>query len=259
MCLLREFAELESVWHRAGGFLMHARVTRGVAPNPLPVVMVHGLGVSSRYMVPAAVRLGAFYKVYAPDLPGFGRSEKPAEVLTIEQLADALLAWMDAAGLGRAALIGNSMGCQVIADLAARYPRRVMRAVLLGPSMDPHARTSVRQVLRLLRDLPRERFSGVLLAGLDYLLCGPRRVWRTFKYALDARIEEKLPRVQCAALVIRGARDPLVPQQWAEEAARLLPRGRLVCLAGAAHIAHYTVPAEFVAVVRDFLGENEPF
>ena len=254
--LLREFAELESVWYRADGCRIHARVSRGTSPNPMPVVLVHGLGVSSRYMVPAAVRLGEFYKVYAPDLPGFGRSEKPRDILSIGQLADALAAFMHAAGLERAALIGNSMGCQIIADLAARRPERGARVVLLGPSMDPHARTAVSQILRLLRDLPRERISGILLALLDYLQCGPRRLWRTFQYALDDPIEEKLPRVQCPTLVVRGTRDPIVPESWAEEAARLLPRGQLVHLADATHIAHYTTPDQFVGVVRAFLEES---
>src|SRR3712207_6887962 len=51
--------------------------------------------------------------VHIPDLPGFGRSTKPPKVLTIPDLADALAAWMAEAGLGRAALVGNSLGCQI--------------------------------------------------------------------------------------------------------------------------------------------------
>jgi 2-hydroxy-6-oxonona-2,4-dienedioate hydrolase len=55
---------------------MHARISeRGVGP---PVVLVHGLVVSSRYMVPLAEVLARWFDVYAPDLAGFGRSEKPS-------------------------------------------------------------------------------------------------------------------------------------------------------------------------------------
>lgn len=254
--LPRQFAELESIWNRVNGCRMHARVARRSGRESLPVVLVHGLGVSSRYLVPTAVRLGETYQVYAPDLPGFGRSESPKRSLSIEQLADSLVAWMDAVGLDRAALIGNSLGCQIIVDLAVRYPQRAARAVLLAPTIDPHARTAPRQILRLLRDIPRESPSVILLVAMDYLTCGPVRLWQTFRHALRDPIEGKLSRVRCPTLVVRGTRDPIVPQQWAEEAARLLPDGRLVNIPGGPHAANYTMPLEFVNIVRPFLDEE---
>jgi pimeloyl-ACP methyl ester carboxylesterase len=60
------------------------------------VVLVHGIGVSSRYMTPIAIELAATCKVYAPDLPGFGLSAKPSRILDVPALADALAAWMRA-------------------------------------------------------------------------------------------------------------------------------------------------------------------
>ncbi len=89
-----------------------------------PIVLVHGIAVSSRYMVPVAEELAPFASVHAPDLPGFGRSAKPRRTLTVPELARALLAWLDAAGLERPLLLGNSLGCQVVVDLAAREARR---------------------------------------------------------------------------------------------------------------------------------------
>lgn len=53
--------------------------------------------------------------------------------------------------------------------------------------------------------------------------------------------------------MVRGSRDPIVPQRWAEEVARLLPRGRLEVIPGGPHVVNYTVPAEFVRVIRPFL------
>lgn len=108
--------ELESRWTRVGGLPIHARVSaaplsRGPLLRGPPVVLVHGLVISSLYMVPTARRLAPFYRVFAPDLPGFGKSGKPARVLSVPELADALVAWLDAAGLGRAAFVGNSLGC----------------------------------------------------------------------------------------------------------------------------------------------------
>jgi pimeloyl-ACP methyl ester carboxylesterase len=98
---------------------------------------VHGLVASSRYMVPTHKRLVAYYRVYAPDLPVFGESEKPRRVLDVTGLCDSLAAWIREIGLERAALVGISFGCQIIADLAVRHPERVERAVLQGPAMNP--------------------------------------------------------------------------------------------------------------------------
>jgi 2-hydroxy-6-oxonona-2,4-dienedioate hydrolase len=87
-------------------------------------------------MVPALKSLAAYHRVYAPDLPGFGESEKPRRVLNVTGLSDSLAAWMREIRLERAALIGNSFGYQIIADLAVRHPERVERTMLQGPIMD---------------------------------------------------------------------------------------------------------------------------
>lgn len=220
------------------------------------VVLVHGLVVSSRYMLPTLKRLGRHYRVYAPDLPGFGRSEKPPGVLGVPGLSDALGAWMGVMGLERAALVGNSMGCQIIADLAVRQPGRVERAVLQGPTMDPTGRTVLRQVGRFLLDAPREPPSLLPIELLDYLSAGTGRAWRTFRYALEDPIEEKLPTVRVPTLVMRGSRDPIAPERWAREATGLLPMGRLAVIPGAAHTANYGWAAEFARLVRWFLEED---
>lgn len=247
---------LRRVQVQAGPWRVHVRLAVDRAPAGRPaVVLVHGLGVSSRYMVPLARALAPDFPVFAPDLPGFGWSEKPRRVLDIPELADALVAVLDALGLERPALIGNSMGCQVIVDLAARYPQRIDRAVLNGPTVDRHARTPLRQLLRLLAASPREPLSQSLVVAADYLQCGPRRLLRTFRHALADPIERKLPFVRVPALVLRGARDLLVPQQWAEEVTRLLPMGRLVVLPGVAHAVNYSAPEAFARVARSFLEE----
>jgi pimeloyl-ACP methyl ester carboxylesterase len=90
----------------------------------------------------------------------------------------------------------------------------------------------------------------------DYRDAGVRRVLATFRLALADPIEDKLPRLQAPTLVVRGARDPIVPQRWAEEAARRLPRGRLVVVPGAAHTMCFTSPDELARVVRPFLDED---
>src|SRR5919202_1010144 len=248
---------LESRWTRVLGLAVHTRVSVDAVPGGTPaVVLVHGLGVSSRYMVPTARLLAPEYHVYAPDLPGFGKSAKPTHVLNIAELADALVAWMGAVGLDRVVMLGNSMGCQIIADCAVRYPERVERAVLVGPTMDSQGRTALRQAWRVLRDTPREAPSQPFVVAADYLQAGLLRAWRTLQYALADRIEEKLPCVRVPVLVVRGELDPVVPQRWAAEVARLLPRSRLVVIPGGAHTVNYSSPRELVRVVRPFLHDG---
>src|SRR5215213_12031128 len=115
--------KLKSSWTMVNGLSMYARFSVEPRLESRPaVVLVHGLVVSSRYMIPVAERLASYYRVYAPDLPGFGKSAKPPRALDMPELADFLDAWMQAISLESAVLIGNSMGCQVIAHLAVRHP-----------------------------------------------------------------------------------------------------------------------------------------
>ena len=245
----------ESRWAVVGGLRMHARVPADPAPREAPiVVLVHGLVVSSRYMVPTLSCLAADHRVYAPDLPGFGRSEKPPRALDIPALARALDGWMEVMGLGSAVFVGNSMGCQVIAELAVRSPARVERAVLQGPTMAPGERTLLRQAARLALDCFREPPSLIPIELLDLLSAGPLRSLRTFRHAADDRIEEKLPMLQAPALVLHGGRDPIVPERWAREVAGLLPDGRLVIVPEAAHAMNYDAPSKLAWHVRAFLG-----
>jgi 2-hydroxy-6-oxonona-2,4-dienedioate hydrolase len=250
---------LESRWVTVNGLPVHARVSVDSVPDGYPaVVLVHGVGISSRYMVPTAERLAPYFRVYAPDLPGFGRSAKPSHVLNLTELADALDGWMQAVGLERAVLLGNSFGCQIIVELALRHPERVERAVLQGPTVDPKARTALQQIARWQLNTPREPPSLGVVTIRDYRECGIRRVVRTFQHSLHDRIEEKLPHMQTPTLIVRGGRDPIVPQRWAEEATRLLPKGRLIVIPGAAHTVNYNSPLELARVVRSFLSGDQP-
>ena len=234
---------------------MYARAgRRHSARNAPSVVLVHGLVISSRYMVPTAERLAPLCNVYAPDLPGYGRSAKPAKILSLPELADALAGWMQAAGLEKAHLVGNSFGCQIIAEFALRHPARVERLVLQGPTVDPGARSLRQQLVRLARNSLREPRSLGPISTRDYWNAGLRRAWATMKIALRDRIEDKLPRIQAPTLVVRGTRDPLVPHAWAERAARLLPRGTLGEIPGAPHTINYSAPDAFVKLIGPFLG-----
>jgi 2-hydroxy-6-oxonona-2,4-dienedioate hydrolase len=247
-------SKLNSIKTQVGGGVMHAEAGGAAAAGAPLVILIHGLVVSSRSMIPAAESLAVRCRVYAPDLPGYGRSYKPASLLSLAGLADGLARWMEALNLSSCCLAGNSFGCQVIAEFALRHPDKTGSIVLQGPTVDPEARTLRQQIVRLAINSRREQRSMGPVMVADYWAAGVRRVRHTIKLALTDKIEEKLPRIRVPALVIRGERDPLVPQDWAEEVARLLPNGTLRVIPKAAHTINYSQPGEFAAAIENFLG-----
>lgn len=249
---------VESCWTLINGRHLYARRLAAAAPaaHP-PLVMVHGLGVAGRYMLPTARLLAAGRTVLIPDLPGFGRSQGPGRALDIPALAATLASWLHTLGIGRADWLGNSLGCQVCLALAAAWPERARRLALVGPTIDPAARSLPRQLARLLRDWPRERPSLTPIHAWDDLRAGPRRILATLRHALADPVEERLPLVAQPTLVVRGDRDPIVPQAWAEQVAAALPAGRLAVLPGAPHAANYSAPQALAAAVAPFLDEQD--
>ena len=203
-------------------------------------------------MVPTAARLADDFRVYALDLPGFGHSSKPPHALALPALAEVLEGWMSQIGLDQAPMIGNSFGCQVIAEFGLRSPDRLLRAVLQGPTVDAHARGAIRQFGRFALDLPREKIPEYFVNAYDYWRTGLHRGWETFQIALEDRIEDKLPRLDIPVMVVRGQHDPIVSQRWVEQLTTLLPNGRLVITRGA-HTPNFSEPDTFAGVVRAFL------
>jgi 2-hydroxy-6-oxonona-2,4-dienedioate hydrolase len=221
-------------------------------------VLVHGIGVSGRYLVPLGRELAAERTVWIPDLPGFGKSDRPPRPLGILGLADALLALLDALELERPALVANSMGCQVVAALAAREPARAGPLVLVGPTVDPHRRNAIGQVVGGVGDgLLREPASLLAIIAWDYAVFGPRAFVATGRSALQDRIEDNLARIESPTLVVRGEHDGFTSERWAREAAALLPNGRLALVPGEPHAVHYTRPQLVAGLVRAFLEEVE--
>ncbi|WP_245259370.1 alpha/beta hydrolase [Methylobacterium sp. 77] len=239
---------------RVDGRMMHARVSVDVVPDDrLPVILVHGLGMSSRYMIPLARHLAPHFEVYAPDLPGFGLSEKPRRPLTVRELAEALATCMHAVGVKRAAFIGNSLGCEVLVELALTHPQLVDRLVLQGPTPDPEARNLVRQILGFFAIAPFERWSLAWVAFADYSRSGIRRYVLTLRSMVDNRIGEKALQVRQPTLVVWGTRDYIVPRAFVMKLAASLPQGRLAVIPGAAHGINYSHPEAFTAILLPFL------
>lgn len=241
------------------GFETVTRTVRGrrmrawVAGSGRPIVFVHGLGVTSRYLLPTAQHLTRHGRTLLPDLPGFGQSDPAPDVLDIPGLADALASWIAAIDGAPAVLVANSVGCQVAAHLAVERPQLVGAAVLAGPTVDPHARSPWQQAVRWIRGSTREPPSLAMVVLRDYLDTTPWRLAVTIRHMFADRIERKLPLLRAPTIVVRGGRDPIVSQRWAEEAAQLLPDGRLAVIPGAGHTVNYSAPLELARITRSLL------
>jgi pimeloyl-ACP methyl ester carboxylesterase len=194
--------------------------------------------------------------VFVPDLPGHGRSDKPRHTLDVPEQAEVLRRWMEGVGLRRAAFVANSMGCQIVAELAVRHPELVDRLVLVGPTADDEARTARQQVGRVLRVALEERPSLLPLVIADYLRAGPRRLVEELRAMLDHPIEKRLPRIAAPALVVRGEDDHISPQRWAEEVSSLLGADRVLVVGDAGHAPNYSDPDELTRLIRPFLRET---
>ncbi|MBU8542068.1 alpha/beta hydrolase [Roseomonas sp. ROY-5-3] len=207
-------------------------------------------------MAPLARCLARDFQVSAPDLPGFGRSGDPSGVLTLPGMADVLAAWMDATGIRRAILVGNSLGCEVLVELALHRPDLVERLVLQGPTPDPEHASALRQVALFLLTSLLERPSLVPLALAEYARTGLWRYARTFHHMSRYRMAAGLPGVAAPSLIVVGGRDYLVPRDWARRIARLMPEARLVIVPHAAHGMNYSHPEELRNAILPFLLEG---
>jgi 2-hydroxy-6-oxonona-2,4-dienedioate hydrolase len=254
----RPRGRIESDWSTVDGCRIHVR--RSVeSPSDAPaVVLVHGIGVSSSYFIPIASVLAPHVRVYAPDLPGFGESWKPDRTLLLHELGHWLGRWIEVEGLAPATLLGQSFGCQVIADLAVRRPARIDRLILQGPTGDPRAQTLRHQLWRWAQGVGKEPDSLSNITQADYGKAGMRRVLRTFLNSLHDHLERKLPRIAAPTLVVRGADDVIVPQEWAERAAGMLPNGRVAVVPGGLHAINYSGPVRFADAILPFILEVKP-
>ena len=230
--------EFSSVAATARGLRLHVRQRLGAGPR---WVLLHGLAVSHRYLMPTATALPG--SVFVPDLPGFGHSAKPRRVLTTEDHADVVAAWMDTAGITGAHLLGNSFGCQIAVELAVRRPDLAASLILVGPTVDPAAPTAIAQFRRWSRDLLHEDPRELPMIIADVRDAGPRRILRTLRHSVAHHIERRLPLVEAPILVLRGRHDPIAPTEWITEAASLARDGSTGEIPGAGHNAVTTAGA----------------
>lgn len=251
-----------------------------------PVLLIHGLGGSWPNWLEQLPVLAATHRAIAFDLPGFGASPMPAGPITIPGYARAVGKLMDALGVSCAAVVGNSMGGEISAELALSAPERVQRMVLVSP-----AGVSTAQVARRLPAI-RAAYPAVgaltawvganadqlvrrprlRAAALSVVATKPRRIAAEFAAeqirgmgkpgfmpALEALIahsqtlRERLPQIDCPTLVVWGDKDPVVPVRDAEVFAGQIPGARKVIWPETGHVAMFERAEEFNALLQGFL------
>lgn len=238
--------------------LPQGQITSWHVPGREPaVVCVHGAGVSSRQNLPLLEVSNRVRETWAVDLPGFGASTATEEDASVGAFAEAVLSWLRTRGFTNPCLLGASMGTQVVVEAAVRAPDDVGSVVLVGPTVDPRSRSWPALVGRALLNNVAEGPSVLGSNLTDYREAGTRRVVRSWAASRNHRIERVLPKVDKPALVLRGGKDVLCPQPWAEEVTRLLPRGRLVVVPGRPHAVPQADPNEALRHIDGLLRRVE--
>jgi pimeloyl-ACP methyl ester carboxylesterase len=251
-----------------------------------PVVLIHGSGpgVTSyanwRVVIPV---LSEHFRVIAPDMAGFGFSDRPEGVeYGLRTWVDQTLGLMDNLGLEKVNLVGNSFGGSIALRLAAEHPDRVGKLVLMG-SMGVHFpitegldrvwgyqpsfenMRSVLDVFAYSRELVNDelaevRYRGSIQPGFQEAFAamfpadesGSRQRWVEAMRTPDDEIRA-LPH---RTLIVHGREDQVIPVQNSYTLESLLPNADLVVFSNCGHWSMIERTADFNRMVRDFfLGD----
>ena len=217
-------------------------------------VLLHGIGVSHRYLARLHLELAKEADVYTFDLPGFGKASRPPRQLQIEDFAAFVSAVLAEAGVSRYVVVGHSMGTQFAVELALREPERVAGAVLMGPVVDAPRKTVAKQALALTRDaLFSETLTSNALVFSDYFRAGPRWYLTELPVMMAYPMEERLAGVSQPVLVLRGAEDPVARRPWCERLARVASEGSMAEVPGQGHVVQHTAPDAATDIIRGWV------
>jgi pimeloyl-ACP methyl ester carboxylesterase len=269
-----------------GGLSIHY-VAAGEGP---PLVLLHALGESAldwRWILPALAHTN---RVYAPDLPGFGYSAKPSAEYSPDFFARFVAAYLDALGLDRSALVGNSIGGPAALRLALSEPARITALGLVAsaglgreityalrlPTLPGYGEAAVAWGKTPLGAFQRAWSRVPLLFG------HPERVpgeWITEQtriaqlpgfteatmVALRAQVDiggqrevlvDQLPHLEMPTLIIWGKRDRVFPYAQGQKAASRLRQGILELIPDCGHLPHVEQPERFVSTLGEFLNDQ---
>jgi len=226
---------------------MYAEISGGGQP----LILVHGLGGSTRWWARNVPALARSCRVHVIDLPGFGRSRGQRFVL--RDAAGLLVRMMDQLGLTRTSIIGHSMGGLIVAFIAAQFPERVERLVLVDAAVLPLDRLSRRQVWRMVQRLTRLPLRLLLVLGTDAMRAGPVTVIKALRELRSMDIRLDLARIEAHTLILWGEHDATLPLAVGQQLHGYLPQAAFQIIAGAGHIPMWERPTAFNQAVIQFL------
>ncbi len=240
-----------------------------------PVLYLHS-ALGEAAWLPHLTALARHCELHAPAHPGFLTSEGIDEIRDIEDVVEHYLAYLDAMGWERVAIVGLSLGGWIAAELAARHPARVSDLVLTSsvgiwvpqrPIADIFAVDTrfPERVKRLLfhdvecpaaqmmvspanMELPDELLVNIMNAFAATAKIG----WNPLLH--DPRLERLLHRVTARTLCLWGDDDHVVPLDYGEKFAKLIPGASLRVIPGAGHLLPLERAEAWVAAVSEFLG-----
>jgi len=242
-----------------------------------PLLLVSGLATDLRIWACQRMVLGRRFRCIALDNRGSGRSGKPEGPYTLEEMAADAVAVLDAEGVGRAHVVGHSMGSYIAQMLAVEHPDRLRSLTLAGTA----CRHQPWRLELLSRWQETARTQGVhawARRAFPWLL-GPRTAWtlglfinllwpvilQQPSHGFDGQIAAligapddapaRLGGIEVPTLVLCGSKDTLTTPADAAEVASLVPGARLVTLKGAGHGLMLEAAPDFNEAVLSFLGD----
>ena len=252
------------------------------------LILVHGLACSAEFWQYNVRPLAERHRVYALDLLGFGRSDKDIGQFSLPYAASFLAGFMDALGIGRATLAGNSLGGVVSAQFAVQFPQRLDRLILVDSA-------GFGRELRLFLRLWSVRAVGSVLFSLYQRVFPLAKRWvfqdwssideewarqagavlrtpgvkgnalKVVRTGVDLRgqreelfrdLHRQLGTVASPTLIIWGSHDPVVPVAHAQAAHQLIPNSQVRMIDRCGHIPQVERPEEFNKLVLDFLAQR---
>jgi pimeloyl-ACP methyl ester carboxylesterase len=235
-----------------------------------PVVLVHGLGGRAddwQNLAPYLTRAG--YRVYLPDLPGYGQSEQPATFsFSVPDEASIVVSFLDALHLGQIDLGGWSMGGWIVQRVAAAHPERI-RHLMLFDSAGLYAKPTWNTALFTPTN-PQEldQLDALLMphpppvpdfVARDILRASQNNAW-VVKRALASMLtgrdvtDELLPQLRMPVLLVWGGEDRITPLALGKTMHKLIPQSNLEVIAGCGHLAPSQCAAQAAPAVQAFLA-----
>ena len=263
--------------HATDGTRIHYEVTG--KSGATPVLMIQGLGASKNAWNLQRIAMATRFRIISFDNRGAGRSDKPTEPFTLEQMADDALAVLDAAGIETAHVVGASMGGVISHIVAVKYPHRVRSLTLVCTACRNHPWRQ--ELLQSWAKTAEEK--GMIEVGKEaaqwvmsprsfrrlvpaFTWMGPLAALRprhSFVSQIDAILNtredlvDQLSTITAPTMVIVGNQDILTPRGDSEEIAERIPNAELVVISGAAHGLMMEHSSTFNKILIEFLQRTE--